>query len=172
MSGDQALARQAWLACARWSRGRRASEAVTRAAFDAWWASFQPSAQWVPEDAPSWWYGNGLPFGHRLYDRCGPAEHPALDTLSLDGGYAPQYGEEKRRLGQFKRTVVASNGDIFTILSWWNQEQDGTHKRSSCFIVRGDHAYSSEALITAFPLHFPGQAQQLAGAGVQLVEAP
>jgi len=171
-SADQAIARRAWLAGVRWARGPRASEApAVSVAFDAWWTEVSkpsPSAR-VPVGAPSWWYGRGSKIGRRLYDRRGPAQHPALDTLPLDGGYAPRWSEDRPSAprGQFKRTVVTSDGDVYTILSWW----DDVHAdSSSCFIVRGDQAYSSEALLAVFPLHFPGQAIQLAAAGVQLVE--
>jgi len=141
-------------------------------AFDAWWTSVQPPFQRVPDDAPSWWHGRGSEFGYRLYDRRGPAQHHALDTLPLAAGYAPQCRMEDRRQCQFKRTVVTSNGDVYTILSWWDLGQDSAAVDvSSCFVVRGDHAYSSEALVEAFPLHFPAQAIQLAAAGGQLVEA-
>jgi len=124
----------------------------------------------VPDDAPSWWHGRGPELGHRLYDRRGPAQHPALDTLPLAAGYAPQRLEDRRQ-GRFKRTVVTSNGDVYTILSWWDPGQSSAYADASCFVVRGDHAYLSEAMVAAFPLHFPGQAIQLAATGGQLVEA-
>jgi hypothetical protein len=175
VSADETIARRAWLAAARWARGRGASETAASSAFDMWWMSLQPAFQRVADDAPSWWYGRGSEIGPGpcLYDRQGrPAQNRALDTLPLDGGYAPRHESPEQHLqGQFKRSVVTSNGDVFTIIGWWDRPQGSTIASiSSCFIVRGDHAYSSEALVTAFPLHFPGQAIQLAAAGVELVE--
>jgi hypothetical protein len=92
--------------------------------------------------------------------------------LPLDGGYAPRHARpELRQQGQFKRSVVTSNGDVFTILGWWDRARGSADVGvSACFIVRGDYAFSSEAMVAAFPLHFPGQAIQLAAAGVELVE--
>ena len=173
MSADKVLARRAWLAATRWARGRSTSEDAASTAFDAWWTSQQPSPQRVPDDAPSWWYGRGSEPGHRLYDRRGRlAQNRALDTLPLDGGYAPwQERPEHHRQGQFKRSVVTSNGDVFTILAWWDCAPGGVDPvTSTCFIVRGDHAYVTEAMITALPIHFPGQALKLAAEGVDLVE--
>lgn len=152
-------------------------------AFDAWWTREQASAaharasaareqaSGVPGDAPSWWYGRGPEGERRLYDRHGPARRPALDTLPLDGGYAPWCRLDERRRGRFRLGVVTSNGDVYTILSWWDLSRDGAHlDAGACFIVRGDHAYSSAAMVAAFPLHFPGQAIALAAAGVELEE--
>lgn len=176
MSVDEVLARQAWLAAARWTRERLtvqgASDDAAGRAFDAWWARFRPSPQRIPDDAPSWWHGHGPARGLRLYDRRGfLAKKPALDTLQLDGGYTPPRIEGEDTQGQFLRTVVTSNGDVFTIISWWDRSHgDATEDSNSCFIVRGDHAFSSEAMIDAFMRHFPWQAAQLAGAHVQLVE--
>jgi hypothetical protein len=169
MSADEAIARRAWLAATRWARGRSASEAAASTAFDAWWTSLQPSSQRVSDDAPSWWYGRGSEIGSCLYDRQGRlAQNRALDILPLDTGYAPRYERpEQRQPGQFKHAVVTSNGDVFTIIAWWDRADAVT---STCFIVRGDHAYSSAAMVAAFPLHFPGQAIQLAATGVELVE--
>jgi hypothetical protein len=173
MSADKVLARRAWLAAIRWARGRSTSEDETTTAFDAWWMSLQPSSQRVPDDAPSWWYGSGPEPGHRLYDRRGRlAQNRALDTLPLDGGYAPWHERpERRQPGQFKRSVVTSNGDVFTILAWWDSAYSSIDPgTSTCFIVRGDHAYESETMIAALPIHFPGQALKLAAAGIDLVE--
>jgi len=166
------IARQAWLAGARWARDRRASagvpdDAAAATAFDAWWPTFRPSPRRIPDDAPSWWYGLGPAPGRRLYDRRGGlAENRALDTLPLDGGYAPP-GEDQR--GRFRRTVVTSNGDVYTIIAWWDRDEDDGGG-SSCFVVRGDHAYSSEAMVDAFGRHFPWQAARLAAVSVSLVE--
>lgn len=173
MSADKGLARRAWLAATRWARGPATSEDAAATAFDAWWTSQQPSSQRVPDDAPSWWYGRGSEPDHRLYDRRGRlTQNRALDTLPLDGGYAPWHERpERRRPGEFKRSVVTSNGDVFTILAWWDSEYSAVDPvTSTCFIVRGDHAYVSEAMITALPTHFPSQALKLAAAGVELVE--
>jgi hypothetical protein len=173
MSANKVIARRAWLAAIRWARGRSTSENASSTAFNAWWMSLQPLSERVPDDAPSWWYGRGSEPGHRLYDRRGHlAQNRALDTLPLDGGYAPWHERpEQRQQGQFKRSVVTSNGDVFTILAWWDWAQGGANPvTSSCFIVRGDHAYGSAAMIAALPSHFPGQALRLAAAGVELVE--
>jgi hypothetical protein len=165
---DEATACRAWLAGVRWARGRRPTEEAAAAAFAAWWVKARLPTQQVPDDAPSWWHGHGA-VGRRLYDQRGPADHRALDTLPLAGGYAPQLPLAKRHQGQFKHSVVTSNGDVFTIIGWWDRSGSNA---SSCFVVRGEHAYSSEAMVSAFQLHFPEQARRLAASGVQLVELP
>ena len=182
VNADEAIARRAWIAAARWARGRRASEAAVASAFDAWWASIRPPpepperperSERIPDDAPSWWHGRGPELGRCLYDRQGRrTRNRALDTLPLDGGYAPSYDRpEDREQGRFRRTIVTSNGDVYTIIAWWEHIQDaGDWNGNACFVVRGDHAYSSAAMVAAFPLHFPGQAIQLAAAGVDIVE--
>lgn len=170
---DEALARRAWFAGAQWARGGPLAETAASSAFEAWWTSLQSPSDQVPHDAPSWWYGRWLSTGRALHDHRGRlVENPALDTLPLDGGYAPRRGSsEPRPNGAFRRTVVASNGDVYTILAWWDRMQGDGTDGNACFVVRGAHAYSSEALVLAFPLHFPRQALQLAAAGVRLHEA-
>lgn len=170
MSIDEALARRAWFAGARWARGGPLSETAITAAFDAWWSSLRLPSDQVPHDAPSWWYGRWSSAVRALHDHRGKrVENPALDTLLLDGGYAPRRrGLDAGKNGAARRTVVTSNGDVYTILAWWDRMQGDGTDGNACFIVRGDHAYSSEALVQAFPLHFPRQALQLAAAGVRL----
>lgn len=172
MSMDETIARRAWFAGARWARGVPLSDATATAAFEVWWASLRPAPDQVPRDAPSWWYGRWSGPGRQLYDRNGrPAENPALQTLPLDGGYAPRRPRPNdRQQGEFRRTVVASNGDVYTILAWWDRAQGDGTDGNACFVVRGDHAYSSAAMTDALPLHFPRQALQLAAAGVELRE--
>jgi hypothetical protein len=191
----ESIARRAWIAGASWA-SVSSLEGDPATAFEAWWARENPPPEEVPDDAPSWWHGCWLEAGHYLHDRRGrTVENPALDTLPLDGGYAPRrhggthevgvaaaHKERRDRdrfhhksdelpQGQFARTIVTSNGDVYTIISWWDRTQGDTRGNcSSCFVVRGDHAYSSEAMVAALPRHFPKQAARLAAAGVQLVE--
>ncbi len=178
MSMDEAFARRAWLAGARWARGGQKLPKAASAAFDAWWGSARPlppQVPQVPDDAPSWWYGHWSEPGRCLYDHRGrPVENPALDTLPLDGGYAPKRAPRGASpQGEFRRVVITSNGDVYTILAWWDRSQgDFCADGNSCFIVRGTHAYASEALVDAFPRHFPRQAIMLAASAIALVEAP
>ncbi len=173
MSTDETIARRAWIAGAQWARSGPLSETAATSAFDAWWASLRPPPEEVPHDAPSWWFGRWSGTARSLHDRRGrPAENPALDTLPLDGTYAPRHANPAgREQGVFRRSVVASNGDVYTIIAWWDRTQGDGTDGNACFVVRGDHAYASDAMVRAFPLHFPRQALQLAAVGVELREA-
>jgi hypothetical protein len=198
LSAAETSARRAWLAAARWAHNRGdVPDDEVFAAFEAWWTAEHPPPEQVPDDAPSWWHGCWLEAGHYLHDRRGgTVQNPALDTLPLDGGYAPRrhrgtyqvvvtaLSKDRRARddlhnrsdelpqGQYARTIVTSNGDVYTILSWWDRTQGDTRGNcSSCFIVHGRYAYSSAAMVAALPRHFPKQAARLAAAGVQLVEA-
>lgn len=182
---ERELARRAWFA---------AREGVSDT-FEAWWLSEHPPGAPIADDARSWWHGCWLQAGHYLFNRRGRhADDSPLERLRLDGGYAPRRhrgtghlvrvglvprAEDRQRLeyasdelpqGQFARSIEKLDEELYTILSWWDRTQGDTRSNcNSCFIVAGDH--TAEAMLAAFPRHFPRQAERLAAAGVALVEA-
>ena len=189
------MPRRAWLAAVVHVDAARdpADLAALAAAFDAWWLTEHPPGAPIADDARSWWHGCWLEAGHYLFTRNGRHAYGSpLDRFCLDGGFAPRrrlgsglivraglVPEDRRSAlmnkseelpqGQFARGVVSLDDGPYTIISWWDRTQGDTRSNcSSCFIVAGDH--TSEAMLAAFPRHFPVQAARLEKASIQLVE--
>jgi len=196
LEDERELAWDAWTAAneAAKRHGRPLDARELAASFDTWWLDLHPPGAPIADIAPSWWHGCWLQAGHYLFDRRGRhADGSPLEALCLDGGYAPRRhrgtgllvrvglapGDDRRQLeyksdelpqGQFAHTIEKIAGEEYTILSWWDRTQgDARANCNSCFIVAGDHA--AEAMLAAFPRHFPKQAERLRAAGVELVEA-